>query len=277
MNNQRPLSIGIVGTGEMGRQVVNRLLTAGHRVAAYARRAEVKEDLRKAGVEVTASVTELAQHREFVLLYVFSDAQVRSVAIDDGLIKAMAPGSVLIIHSTGSPRTAKEIADYAQGYHVGVIDAPASGGPSRVAAGELTLFIGGPEELYKRCKPVLDCFANRQTHFGELGSGQIVKLINNLLFGAHIQLALEAARIAKTMDIDAKTLADTLHSCSGQSYSLDLVNSMGSPEVLVRSAGRFIYKDATVATKVATELGIPLGTLEAVIGPMLENMKPYAA
>jgi 3-hydroxyisobutyrate dehydrogenase-like beta-hydroxyacid dehydrogenase len=125
-----PTRVGIVGTGEMGGAVVDRLLGAGFEVAAFARRPEVRARLTAAGVAVVDSPAALGAACDLVLLYVFADDQVRSVAIDDGLVDAMAPGSTLVIHTTGSPATAQAVAAHAEAREVGVLDAPGSGGPA---------------------------------------------------------------------------------------------------------------------------------------------------
>jgi 3-hydroxyisobutyrate dehydrogenase-like beta-hydroxyacid dehydrogenase len=265
--------IGIVGTGEMGRPLVDRLLGAGFEVAAYARRPEMRDELSKAGVECVETLTDLAIGRDAVLVYVYSDEQVRELVLDGGLADAMAPGSTLIVSTTGSPRTAEAIDARVRSRGVGVVDAPGSGGPAQVADGTLTIFAGGQKEDVDRCGPVFAAYATSVVHFGPVGAGQKVKLINNLLFGAHVQLALEAARLSGEFGIDPVQLATTLHSCSGASYSLDLIAAMGSAEALVAGAGRFIYKDVLVASAVAAELGASLGTIAAVTEPLLETTR----
>ena len=104
----------------------------------------------------------------------------------------------------------------------------------------------------------------KRSHFGPLGAGQKVKLINNLLFGAHVQLALDAARLSADFGIDVGQFATTLHNCSGASAALDLVAAMGSADALVNAAGPFVYKDVLVAREVASQLGASLGTIESV-------------
>jgi 3-hydroxyisobutyrate dehydrogenase-like beta-hydroxyacid dehydrogenase len=267
-------TVGIVGTGEMGRPLVDRLLAAGHAVAAYARRPQVRDDLAAAGVEVVDSVPAVAANREVVLLYVYADEQVRRVALDDGLVDAMAPGSLLVIHTTGSPATARAIAASANARGVGVVDAPGSGGPAQVADGTLNLFVGGDPADVERGRRLFAAYTSKVTHFGTLGSGQIVKLLNNLLFGAQVELAVEAARLAGSFGIDAAELAQVLHTCSGQSFSLDLIASMGSAENLVGAAGEYIYKDVLVAREVAASIDAPLGTFDAVTAPLLERTRP---
>jgi 3-hydroxyisobutyrate dehydrogenase-like beta-hydroxyacid dehydrogenase len=273
-SGDKPLRVGIVGTGEMGRPLVDRLLRAGHRVAAYARRPDRRADLAEAGVEVVESVPALGRGRDIVLIYVYSDDQVREVAIGDGLVDAMARGSVLVIHTTGSPGTAEVIAARAGPGGVGVVDAPGSGGPAVVASGTLTLFVGGARDHVERCLPLFESYARHVVRLGPLGSGQKAKLINNLLFGAHVQLAVEAARLSERFEIDAAALAKTLHHGSGASAAIDLMAAMGSADALLNGAGRFIYKDVLVARALAAELDTPLGAFDSVLGPLLERTAP---
>ena len=274
MNTTVTQRVGIVGTGAMGRPVVDRLLAAGYDVAAYVRRPEPRAELSAAGVAVVDDVRALGADRDVVILYVYTDQQVRELALADGLVDAMAPGSLLVIHTTGSPDTARAIAEHAAVKGVAVVDAPGSGGPAQVAAGTLVLFVGGADSDVARCRTLVASYAAEAVHFGPVGAGQKVKLINNLLFGAHIQLALDAARLSAHFGIEVGQLATTLHNCSGASAALDLVAAMGSAEALLSAAGPFVYKDVLVAREVAAELGASLGTIESVTTPLLEATRP---
>jgi len=269
------MDIGIIGVGEMGRPLVDRLLAAGHRVAAYVRRPELKQDLAAAGVEVAPSVQALAKGRAFVILYVYTDEQVRTLALEDGLVEAMDPGAMLIIHSTGSPRTAEAIAARANPLGVRVVDAAGSGGPAKVAAGEVTMLVGGETADFERCRTVLAAYAKPILHVGPLGAGQKVKLINNALFGANIQLALEACRVGRAFGLDPRELAKALSSCSGGSAVTGILAGMGSPEALVKGAGRFVHKDVTVAAKLADELGADLGLIQTVNDVLLAQLEDF--
>lgn len=256
--------VGIVGTGAMGRPVIDRLLAAGHSVAAVARRPEVAAELTAAGVEVVADLPALGRDRDVVLVYVYSDEQVREVTLDSGLLDALAPETLVVVHTTGSPQTVEAIA----ARHPAVIDAAASGGPASIAAGTLTVFLGGEDEHVARFRPVLGAYAENAVHFGPLGSGQRVKLLNNLLFGAHVQLAVEAAGVAEAFGLDVGLLARTLHTCSGASYAMDLVAASGSAEALLQGAGPYVRKDVRVAREVADYLGVSLGTIDLATRPL---------
>jgi 3-hydroxyisobutyrate dehydrogenase-like beta-hydroxyacid dehydrogenase len=269
-----PARIGVIGVGEMGRPMVDRLLAAGHKVAALVRRPEQREELAAKGVEIAPTVADLARGREAVILYVYTDDQVKELAFQDGLLGAAEPGTTIVIHTTGSPKTAEAIAEAARPRGVHVIDAAGSGGPAKVAAGELTLMVGGDAEDFERCRGIFTAYAQHIFHVGPIGAGQALKLVNNALFGAHIQLALEACRVGAEFGLEPKRLAEVLRYCSGGSAVTDILAAMGSPEALVKGAGRFVHKDVSVAMSLADELGADLGLLRTVNAPLLEATKP---
>lgn len=268
------MRVGIVGTGEMGRPLVHRMLAAGIDVVAAVRRPGVRAELSGAGASCVEHPHGTAAGSDVVVVYLHSDEQVREVVLAGGLADVLDAGSVLLVLTTGSPSTVEAIAARVAARGAGVVDAPGSGGPAQVASGTLTLFVGGDERHVARCRPVFDAFANRVLHLGGVGAGQRVKLLNNLLFGAHVELAVEAARLAEQFGIDPVDLAAAVHTASGQSYALDLVAATGSAGALVQRAGPYLHKDVQVAQGVATDLGVDLGTIAAVVSPLLERTRP---
>ena len=109
----------------------------------------------------------------------------------------MPPGSALVVHTTASPKTIDALAAGADG--VDVIDAAVSGGPHDVAAGRLTLFVGGADDAVARVQPVLGCYGDPVLHVGPTGRGQRVKLVNNALFAGQIGLLAEATGWASAL------------------------------------------------------------------------------
>ena len=155
-------------------------------------------------------VTQLADvgdRADVVIVCVFTDEQVREVCLEGDLLAGMAPGAVLLIHTTGSPRTAESIAA-ARG--IDVLDAPVSGGPHDIAAGQLTLFVGGDDDALARVKPVLRAYADPVLHVGRTGAGQLVKLVNNTLFAAQIGLVAEGVRLGSRLGISEPALLAAL-------------------------------------------------------------------
>jgi len=267
------MRVGIVGTGEMGRPLVDRLRSASFDVAAWARRPEIRAQLEDAGVPCVNDVGALARGRDVVIVYVYSDEQVRNVLLEGGLADAMEPGSVIVVQTTASPRTIEAIAERVVPRNIEVVDAPGSGGPAQVANGTLTLFVGGDAEAVARCTPLFSAYASQVVHFGPPGSGQKVKLLNNLLFGAQVELAVEAAELCDSLGVDPQLVAKTLHTCSGASYALDLVATMGTAEALLDAAGRFVFKDVVTALAAADDAGARLGALGLVSDAVMNRTR----
>jgi 3-hydroxyisobutyrate dehydrogenase-like beta-hydroxyacid dehydrogenase len=208
-----------------------------------------------------------------VLVYVYDDDQVREVVLDSGLAESVEPGTIVIVHTTASPRTMKTLDDRLRSRGAGLVDAPGSGGPAQMASGSLTLFVGGSDEHVERGRPLFASFSNNVVHFGEVGSGQKVKLLNNLLFGAHVELALRASSLSEAFGVDSSLMAKTLQTCSGASYALNLVAAMGSPEAMVKGVGPFLRKDVLVARAAADEVGADLDMLGIVSDAILERTR----
>jgi 2-hydroxy-3-oxopropionate reductase len=121
------VKIGFIGAGRMGNPMVARLVEAGHDVAALGRSDEKRAPVAQLGATAVSDTAKLSSQAEVVVVCVFTDEQVRRVCLDGDLLAGMAPGSALVVHTTGSPRTVETIAERATG--IDVVDAPVSGGP----------------------------------------------------------------------------------------------------------------------------------------------------
>jgi 3-hydroxyisobutyrate dehydrogenase len=259
------LQVGFVGAGQMGAPMVDRLIAAGTPVTVYARRPEVRERFERAGAPAVATLAEAARDADVVVLCLYSDAHVLELALgDDGLLAAMRPGSVLALHTTGSPATAQQLAEVGASRDVHVVDAPVSGGPDEIYAGKLAVMLGGESADVQRVREVVSAYADPIFETGALGSAEAIKLINNALFAANIQLAAEAERVGNALGIDTDMLAGIIQRCSGATFVMGVVANFGSTAALVDAAGHFMRKDVDVVTEVAAGLGIDLGLLGQV-------------
>jgi 3-hydroxyisobutyrate dehydrogenase len=250
--------VGIVGTGAIGMPMVRRLVGAGHQVAAYARRPAAIAALTRLDVPVMSSVAEVAGGAEVVVLCPFTDRQVRHIAIDDGLLAATAPAAVVVIHTTGSPATARALQEAAPDRGVEVLDAPISGGAPDIEAGALTLYVGGSITALARARPVLASYGQPILHLGPLGSGQLVKLVNNALFAAQVHLAATALVLAQSFGVDGRALSEAVAAGSGASRAMAI---LGGDLARLEGLRRFLAKDIDVLFEVATALPLDLGIL----------------
>lgn len=251
------MRIGFVGVGAMGAPMVGRLVSAGHHVIAHARRDAARHEATSRGAVLAESVIEAASGAAVVILCPFTDVQVLELAFDEGVLAAMAAGSVLVVHTTGSPTTARRIAAAAPP-GVGVLDAPVSGSATDVADGHITLFVGGDDDTVAAARPALASYGDPVLHVGPLGAGQAVKLLNNSLFAAHLQLAADASRLAVELGIDPAVAAAAVGHGSGASRAVAVV---GGDAVRLSALRPYLDKDMDVLQAVASELGIDLGVL----------------
>ncbi|TDC97948.1 NAD(P)-dependent oxidoreductase [Actinomadura sp. 7K507] len=253
------MRLGFIGAGRMGRPMIERLAAAGHELCTPAR----SDDAGDAGDGAGA-----------VLVCVFDDEQVRDVCLGTGLLGRMPSGSVLVVHTTGSPRTAEAIAAEAGPRGIDVLDAPVSGGPHDIAAGRLTVFVGGADGAVARMRPVLGAYADPVLHVGPLGAGQGVKLVNNALFGAHIGLLSHAVRLGALFGTGEAALLEALTHGSSASRALSGVAPRGSVAAFAEAVGGFLGKDVAVVREVAAELGGDIGALAPALDALAENVPP---
>lgn len=241
--------------------MVSRLVDAGHDVRALGRSDEKRSAITELGAQPVDETASVCTDAEAVVLCVFTDEQVRQICLADDLIAAMEPDSTLVLHTTGSPRTAQAIAEHG----VEVVDAPVSGGPHNAADGALTLFVGGADDAVAKVRPVLSCYGDPILHVGPLGAGQKVKLVNNALFAAHIGLLSAAVELAARLGVAESELLNALPNGSAASRVLDIVAAGGSVASFIETAGEFVGKDVAVVRQIAAELGSDLGTLDDAI------------
>jgi 3-hydroxyisobutyrate dehydrogenase-like beta-hydroxyacid dehydrogenase len=259
------MKIGFVGAGRMGAPMIERLVGAGHQVQALGRTDEKRSAVTDLGATAVSSAAAVAEGADVVIVCVFTDDQVRRVCLDDGLAASLPAGSILVLHTTGNPRTAEAIAQIAAKSGAEVLDAPVSGGPHDIAAGWVTLFVGGSGSTLERARPALASYGDPILHVGPLGNGQKVKLVNNTLFAAQIGLLAAAVRLGDDLGIDEAALLGALPHGSGSSRALAGVAARGSVASFVDTAGPFVRKDVAVVRQTVAELGGDLGLLDALV------------
>jgi 3-hydroxyisobutyrate dehydrogenase-like beta-hydroxyacid dehydrogenase len=264
------MRVGFIGAGRMGRPMVGRLVAAGHEVTVLGRSAPGREALRAAGARPVPAVAAVADKADGVCVCVFSDEQVRSACLDGGLVDALPEGSALVIHTTGSPRTAAAIAAAGASRGIAVVDSPVSGGPSDIAAGHITLLVGGAAADVDRVRPVLAAYGDPILHVGPLGAGQAVKLVNNAVFAANIGLVAQAVALGEQLGVSEAGLLAALPHGSAASRGLSIVAGRGSVATSARGLAEFLGKDVQVVREVAAELGASLGVLDDAITALEE-------
>lgn len=257
--------VGFIGAGRMGLHMVRRLIDAGHEVRAIGRSETSRTAIEKSGAQALSEITEVGKGADIVIVCVYTDEQVREVCLDSPLLVGMPRGSALIIHTTGSPHTAETIAARSASRTIDVLDAPVCGGPHDIAAGSLTLFMGGADDAAARVRPVLQSYGDPVLHLGPTGAGQRVKLVSNALFGAQIGLLAQAVDLASQLGIDEATLLKALPHGSAACHVMGNIAARGSVTAFTSAVSDFLDKDVAVVRDVVAELGGDLGILQIAI------------
>ena len=205
------MRVGFIGLGSQGGPMARRIVEGGFDLTLWARRPATLEPFADTAAKTAGSPAELAAASDLVCLCVVGDDDVREVLNGDtGVLAGLASGGIIAIHSTVHPDTCREIAKSAAEQGVSVIDAPVSGGGQAVEEGKLLVMVGGDDEVVVRCRPVFATYADRIVYLGPLGSGQVTKILNNLLFTANLGSAISALELGESLGVDRNKLCEAL-------------------------------------------------------------------
>ena len=263
-------TIGFLGAGQLGEPMVRRLIGAGHLVTVFARRAEVRSRLRDQGAALADSVADLAARSDILISCLFSDAQVRDTGLGpDGFIANAKPGAVFVSHTTGTVTTLTELSRSSPSPPA-IVEAPLSGTADHIAAGKLTVLLGGAADVVQRVQPILAAYADPIIATGRLGTALAIKLVNNMLFAANAQTMAAAVAVGEELNVAPAALLQALSVCSGDSTAAAYARSVGGVEALGATAAHFLRKDVAAAVAAAEQVGADVGFLRSVIrtGPL---------
>jgi 3-hydroxyisobutyrate dehydrogenase-like beta-hydroxyacid dehydrogenase len=257
------LRVGFIGLGSQGGGMARRLLACGVPTTLWARRPEVLADF--PGAATAATPAELAARCDLVSLCVVDDAGVDEVlGGPGGVLAGMAAGGVVAVHATVHPSTCERWAAVAGQRDVTVLDAPVSGGGAAAQEGRLLVMVGGPADVVERCRPVFATYGEPVVHTGPVGTGQLAKLVNNVLFTAHLALAHEAAGLAAGLGLDPARLGEIVQHGSGASYAGEVRTRLGSLAPMRDAAGPLLRKDVGIIADLAAARGVDVGSLVEV-------------
>ena len=254
------MKIGFVGLGRMGMPMSRRLLKAGFYLTVHNRSRGKVEEMARLGAYAASSAAEVTTASDIVLTCLPDVPTVERVFLDnDGIVASARPGQILVDHSTVAPSTSRRIAQAAESRGVSFLDAPVSGGVERAADGTLTIMVGGDQGAYQKARPVFEAFGANVRHVGTIGSGSVVKLVNQLLVGIHSVAAAEALLVGAKAGADPQVLLEILSTSWGASFML----SRNGPVMVERDFAnaraplRLVIKDLTLMWEFAREIGSP--------------------
>jgi 3-hydroxyisobutyrate dehydrogenase-like beta-hydroxyacid dehydrogenase len=215
--------IGLIGVGIMGQGIASNLLKHGHSLVLLEHAGNQSLDQLVAdGAKTVASASALASEVDIVLLCVTGSPQVEAVLLgENGVLKTLRVGSVVIDCSTAVPASTEMLAKKVAERGAFFLDAPMTRTSKEAAEGRLNLLVGGDAAVFARSKPVLECFAENIVHAGPIGSGHRMKLLHNFVALGMVSVLSEAAACARSAGIDTQTFVDVLAKGGGAGVPLD--------------------------------------------------------
>ena len=270
------MRIGFIGVGNMGGPMAQNLLKAGHELKVLDTDRPRAQPLLDAGAQWAESPKEATSGSDIVSTALPMPADVDSVALGpDGIVEAASPGLVFIDFSTNSPVSVRKLSEELAPKGVAVLDAPMSGGVAGATRGTLAIMVGGERATFDKVKPVLDVLGDKVSYCGDIGSGSICKIVNNLVSMGIGLLMGEAFCMGVKAGADINAIAHAVGTSSGRN---DKLTARWPQFLLTRNfkpgfALELAAKDVRLGTNLARELQVPMPLLNLVDQRYVEALR----
>ena len=241
--------------------MAKRLAAASHELCVFDVVKAFVDDLVSAGAVSCSTPAGVAEKAEIIFMSLPNAAIVSNVvAGEDGVLTKAGKGSVIIDLSSVDPGTTRKLAALAEQKGVDYMDAPVSGGVAGAEAGTLTVMLGAKASLVETVMPVLNIIGKKIVHVGDVGAGDAVKIVNNLLLGSNMAALAEALVLGKKLGLSADVMSDIIGTGSGKSYVLDakMKNFIMKGNFNPGFAVDLQYKDLGLAVDAAKAEKMPL-------------------
>lgn len=273
------MKIGFIGTGVMGRGIINNLLKANYDVVVYNRTKAHAQSVLDNGATWADGPKAIAEAADLVITMVGYPKDVEEQYYgDNGLFAGAHAGQIFVDMTTSTPTLAEQLAVDGEKYGVKILDAPVSGGDFGAKNGTLTIMAGGDQAAYDSLQPIFDVISKAANRFGVAGRGQHTKMANQIMIAATMLGMSEMMVYAKAADLDVAKVMETLAAGGAQNWSLDNYG----PRVL---AGDFepgfyakhLLKDLRIALDEAAkmELALPATDLAEALYTKLVEQKNF--
>jgi 3-hydroxyisobutyrate dehydrogenase-like beta-hydroxyacid dehydrogenase len=259
----RQEKIGFIGVGNIGQPMAETLIRKGFEVWVHDLREEPVAQLERLGAKRAKSPKELGSLCNPIIVMVRNTAQAEAVILGkDGIMEGAKQGTLILLMCTVEPSFCRQVAKVVAEKKVGLLDATVSGGSGGAKAGTLTIMVGGEEKLLKKCRHVLEAMGKNIFYVGGIGTGQIVKLANNLANFANQVGAAEAVALATKAGIKLERLVEIISVSTGDSWAIRNWPSYRDMKIREGEHIEVKYKTMRVQKAVAKELGLHLPLLE---------------
>jgi 3-hydroxyisobutyrate dehydrogenase len=267
-------TIGFIGLGVMGEPICRNLVKkSGARIVAFDLAPEPLTRLREEGADVAGSVADVVTQSDIVFLCLPSAKHLRTVFEGDGILKNIREGQIVVDLGTSSVDQTRDFARQLQAKGASWADAPIARTRQAAQDGTLSVMMGAAPELFAAIEPLVRCFATDVTHCGDVGAGQVTKILNNMVLFQTVNALAEAVAVARRSGVDPSLLLDTLSKGSADSFAL---RSHGIKAIVPGNfpesafSTEYALKDLSYALELAEGSGIKLRGAE-LIGAILQE------
>lgn len=251
-------TVAFLGLGVMGYPMAGHLSNAGYQTRVYNRTvAKAEKWCQEYAGDCATTPREAAEGADFVFMCVGNDDDLRSVVYgDDGALAGCKAGAILVDHTTASANVAREIAERAQ---VPFLDAPVSGGQAGAENGVLTVMIGGDQAAFDAARPVIMSYARAAELMGDVGAGQLAKMVNQICIAGLVQGLSEGLNFAQRAGLDGHKLVDVISQGAAGSWQMEnRGNTMLNDEFDFGFAVDWMRKDLAICLDEAERNGAEL-------------------
>lgn len=259
MANNR-LKIGFIGLGALGQGLCSSLVKAGFAVTVTDLNQESAQPLVAAGANWSDDVAGVCRAADVVITALPSPAVSRKVVEGPGgVFESLAPGGVWIEMSTTDFEDLKRLQSEATLRGINVLECPVTGGVHLANSGEITVLVGGEEEVYKRVEPLLQAMGGQIIYMGKLGNASVVKVVTNMLAFIHLVAAAEAMMVPAKYGVDPDATYRAIRASSGNSFVHETESKLIlSGSYNVKFTMDLACKDLGLVNNIAEKIGVPL-------------------
>lgn len=255
-------NLAFIGLGVMGSPMASHLVAAGHQVCVFNRTLTKATQwaAKHPGHSAATTPAKAAVNAETVFICVGNDDDLREViAGEQGVLKTLKAGSIIIDHTTASAAVAVEMAELCYQQKVSFLDAPVSGGEQGAIHGQLTIMVGGDEAVFQKVEPLMQVFAKAVTHMGATGAGQMTKMVNQICIGGLIQALAEGLNFAEQAGLDPQKVMDVINLGAAGSWQMNNRHkTMIADEYEHGFAVDLMRKDLSICLDQARKINAPL-------------------
>jgi 3-hydroxyisobutyrate dehydrogenase len=266
-------TIGFIGLGVMGKSMARNLLKGGYPLLVYTRTKEKANDLIEEGAVWKETVAQLAKEADVVITMVGYPKDVEEIYFgEEGILANVKEGTYVIDMTTSTPSLAEKIYKAAKARNVYALDAPVSGGDIGAKEGKLTIMVGGDEEVFSACKPILERLGTNIVLQGKAGAGQHAKMCNQIAIASNMIGVCEALAYAKRSGLDPLKVLESISQGAAGSWSLsNLAPRMLAGDFQPGFYVKHFIKDMKIALEEAEKMNLQLPGL-ALAKSMYEEL-----